>query len=129
VALGVSCEHSATSPLDAVKAERAKWAAHGLTRYAYVYEVTGFNLSIAGRPIRLVILNGTVNSAQDVATDSLLPVSAMFPTLDGLFDQAEAALAAGTLTAITLDFPSRLDLAGPADGSGSIFASGLQPLP
>ena len=133
MALGLSCEHSATSPLDAVKAERAKWAAHGLTRYAYVYEVTGFNLSIAGRPIRLVILNGTVNSAQDVATDSLLPVSAMFPTLDGLFDQAEAALAAGTLTAITydsiLDFPSRLDLAGPADGSGSIFASGLQPLP
>jgi len=95
--------------------------------------VTGFNISIVGRPIRLVIISGTVSSAQDVATDSLLPVSAMFPTLDGLFDQAEAALAAGTLTAITydstLDFPSRLDLAGPPDASGSIFASSLELLP
>ena len=95
--------------------------------------MTGFNISIVGRPIRLVVLNGVVNSAQDMTTDSLLPVSAAFPTLDGLFDQAQAALAAGTLTAIaydsTLDFPSRMDLAGPADASGSIFASSLQPLP
>lgn len=112
--------------------ERAKWTSHALSRYAYVYEATGFLTATAGRQIHVVVLNGVVNSAQDMTTDSLLPATA-FPTLDGLFDQALAALAAGTLTAITYDstydFPSRMDLAGPPDAGGSIFASSLEPVP
>ena len=115
-----------------VEAARSMWASHHLTRYAYVYETTGFFIGYDGRPIRLVILNDSVNSAQDMTTDSLLPPGA-FPTLDGLFYQAMAALSSGTLYAITFDstfgYPSRMDLMGPADGSGSILASNLELLP
>lgn len=129
----IGCDNAPTAnSLKNVQVERAAWAAHHLTRYAYVYETTGFFISYSGRPIRLVILNDSVASAQDMTTDSLLPPGA-FPTLDGLFAQAEAALAAGTLHAITFDstfgYPSRMDLAGPADGSGSILASSLELLP
>ena len=113
--------------------QRAAWASHNLTRYAYVYETTGFLSAWSGRPVRLVVINGAVSSAQYVSNDSLLPDPSVFPTLDGLFDQAEAALAAGTLTAITFDstfgFPTRMDLAGPPDASGSIVASGFELLP
>ena len=129
----LACDNAPTAiRLQDLEAERAAWAAHHLTRYAYVFEMTGFFNMYSGRPIRLVILNDSVSSAQDMTTDSLLP-SGAFPTLDGLFAQAEAALAAGTLTAITFDstfgYPSRMDIAGPPDASGSIFASILELLP
>ena len=116
-----------------LEAERAAWTTHHLTRYAYVYETTGFLINTSGRPIRLVVVNDSVASAQDMTTDSLLPAASAFPTLDALFDQAEAALAAGALRAITFDptfgYPSRMDLAGPPDASGSILASNLELLP
>lgn len=116
-----------------IAAARAVWNSHHLTRYVYVYEVTGFLISYVGRPIRLVVLNGSVSTAQDVATDSILPDPGRFPTLDALFDQAQAALAGGSLLTITFDstfgFPSRMDLAGPPDASGSVLASSLQVLP
>ncbi len=113
--------------------ERALWSAHHLTRYAYVYESIGFFNAFSGHAIRLVVLNDSVASAQDVATDSLLPVASVFPTLDQLFDQAMSTLAAGTLKTITFDptynFPSRMDIAGVPDASGSVLASGLELLP
>lgn len=50
-----------------------------------------------------------------------------------LYDPALAALAGGTLTSITFDtvfnYPTRMDLAGPPDASGSILASHLELLP
>ncbi len=113
--------------------ERAIWAAHHLSRYTYVYEITGFFTNVSGRPIRLVVLNDSVVGAQDLATDSILPVTGAFPTVDGLFAQAIAAQVAGSLTAIafdsTLGFPVRMDLAGPPDAAGSVLASNVEPVP
>ena len=134
LALSVACGNAPTALRRSdLESERAAWAAHHLTRYAYLYEETGFLNSYSGRLIRLVILNDSVSSAQDVTTDSLLPAPGVFPTLDELFAQAEAALAAGTLTSITFDstfaYPRRMDLAGPPDASGSILASSLELLP
>lgn len=129
-----ACERAPTAPsLRDVLQERAQWSAHHLTRYAYVYEVTEFFVNIAGHPIRLVVLGDTVRSATDMTTGDSVPGSATFPTLDGLYDQAIAALSSGTLKAImydsTFNFPSRMDLAGPPDASGSILASSLELLP
>jgi hypothetical protein len=116
-----------------LRREQAVWSGFHLSRYAYVYETTGFLIAYSGRPIRLVVINDSVASAQDATTDSLLPASAGFPTIDGLFAQALAAESAGSLVAITFDstyaYPSRMDLSGPPDASGAILASGLQPLP
>ena len=54
-------------------------------------------------------------------------------TIDKLFDEATQAAASGTLRGArfdpTFDYPSELDLAGPPDASGSVFASGLLLLP
>jgi len=128
------CDLTPTAaPTQSIERQRSLWEAHHLTRYAYVYETTGFFISTSGRPIRLVVLNDTVVSAQDVATDSVLTMPSEFPTMDALFDRAIAAAAGGTLEAITYDttfgYPSRMDLVGPADGSGSILASSLELLP
>ena len=115
-----------------IQTERAIWQAHDLGRYAYVYETTGFLIAWSGRPVRLVVIDDSVTSAQDVATDSMLPAAA-FPTIDELFARALAAQSEGSLLAIAFDstfaYPSRIDLAGPPDASGSIRASDLQLLP
>lgn len=136
LALVVACSLSGapTAPsLQDVLQERTLWSAHHLTKYAFVYEVTGFFINISGHPIRLVVLADTVRSATDMTTGDSVPGSATFPTLDGLFDRAIAALSSGALTAITYDstfsFPNRMDFAGPPDASGSILASGLELLP
>jgi hypothetical protein len=129
-----ACEQAPTAvSLPDVLQERAAWRAHHLTRYAFVYEVTGFFINISGHPIRLVVRADTVRSATDMTTGDSVPGAAGFPTLDGLYDRAIAALSSRTLTAITYDatfsFPTRMDFAGPPDASGSILASGLELLP
>jgi hypothetical protein len=131
---GAACAKAPTGPsAPDLASERALWSAHHLTRYAYLYELTGFNVSFAGHPIRLVVLGDTVRSATDPTTGDTLSDAASFPTLDDLFDQAAAAIASGTLAAITydptFDYPSRMDLSGMPDMSGSVLASSLEPLP
>jgi hypothetical protein len=50
-----------------------------------------------------------------------------------LFERAAQAVRVKALSAITydpvFDYPTRMDLAGPPDASGSVFASDLQLLP
>jgi hypothetical protein len=117
-----------------VSGHRARWLSHGLTKYAYDYKVTGFLISYAGHDIHLVILNGAVQSATDITTGQAAPGEpSSWPTIDKLFEEAAQAAANGSLRGArfdaTLDYPTELDLAGPPDASGSIFASRVIPLP
>jgi hypothetical protein len=122
-----------TSSLD-LSGHRARWAARGLTKYAYDYKVTGFFIGYAGHDIHLVVLNGAVQSAMDLTTGQSAPgTPSSWPTIDALFDQAARAESAGSLRNArfdpTFDYPAELDLAGLPDASGSVFASRLQLLP
>jgi len=130
----VGCSGSTDPQVDQVTRQRALWAAHNLTKYSYEYELTGFFNTIAGRVIRLVVIADTVRSAVFVATGESVPGPAVqFPIVDSLFAQASRAAQDHSLTAIEFDpqlgYPVRMDLAGPPDASGSIFASHLQPFP
>jgi hypothetical protein len=113
-----------------VPIHRAEWEAQRITNYEYDYLVTGFFIDYAGKPIRITVRGGEVQSARFVADSQppLVPASS-FPTIDQLFDRAEAASAGGTLTGITFDprfhFPTEMDISGPPDASGSVFASNL----
>jgi hypothetical protein len=97
--------------------------------------MTGFFNAFAGRAILVEVRNDTVQSATVVATGQLLarPYTFFPPTLDGLFDQAAQALQEQKLSAVRFDpqvgYITRMDIAGPPDASGSVFASALQPLP
>jgi hypothetical protein len=118
-----------TSP-DEIAVHRARWSARHLTKYQYDYKLTGFFINFAGRPIRVTVIDGAVTGAQDLTTNQQMPEPpSTWPTIDQLFDQAEHASEAGTLRSIrfdpTFDFPAQMDLAGPPDASGSVFASGL----
>jgi hypothetical protein len=129
-----ACDDQAIAPtLQDVLRERSLWSAHNLSRYAYRYELTGFMVSYAGHPLRLVVLADTVRSATDMTTGDSVPGAAAFPTLDGLYNQAITALSSGTLKAIAFDstfnYPSRMDFLGPPDASGSVLASSLELLP
>ena len=113
-----------------VSVQRAEWAAQGITNYEYDYLVTGFFINYAGKPIRLTVRDGEVQSAVFVAdSEPTLEPASSFPTIDQLFDRADATSAGGTLTSIAFDphlhFPTELDIAGPLDASGSVFASNL----
>jgi hypothetical protein len=113
--------------------QRSEWEAQHLTSYQYDYLVTGFFIDYAGKPIRLTVHNGEVQSAVFVAdSEPILGPASSFPTIDQLFDRAEAASAARTLTGITFDsrlhFPTEMDIAGPPDANGSVFASNLHPI-
>jgi Family of unknown function (DUF6174) len=75
-----------------------------------------------------------VQSATDAVTGQAEPgAPASWPTIDKLFDEAMEAAADGSLRGArfdpALDYPTEIDLAGPPDASGSVFASGLLPLP
>ncbi len=113
--------------------QRSEWEAQHLTSYQYDYLVTGFFINYAGKPIRVTVQNGVVQSAVFVADSEPISQPASFlPTIDQLFDRAEAASAGGSLTGISFDsrlhFPTEMDLAGPPDDSGSLFASDLHPV-
>ncbi|MEP6573190.1 MAG: DUF6174 domain-containing protein [Gemmatimonadota bacterium] len=113
---------------------QALWAAHHFTKYTYDSETTGFFNNLSGQAFRIVVLGDTVRSAQSIATGDSVPLAVTkFTTIDGLFAAAITALNAGTLTNGAFDpslsFPTRLDISGPPDASGSIFASNLQVLP
>lgn len=130
-----ACSSEAMTPsLADIEAAQAKWASHDLVRYGYRYETSGFFNALDGQPLHLVVIRDTVRSAQFVATNDSVPVSAgTLPTVDGLFALAIAARQGGTLTSIEFDptfgYPTRLVLAGPPDASGSITASSIELLP
>lgn len=124
----------ATSPSPSeLQAARTRWQGHFIRDYQYLYEQTGFNTAISGRTILVVVIGDTVRMANDTLTGDSVPVAwAVMPTVTGLFDIASRALSSGSLNRVvfdpSLDYPSRIDIAGPPDASGSIFAKQLQPL-
>lgn len=130
-----ACQSSPTVPSVAdLETAQAEWQSHNLTRYAYQYETTGYFIAWSGQAMRLVVLGDTVRSAQFVATyDSVPAVPSSLPTIATLFTMAIAARQDGQLIAVQFDstygYPTRLQLAGPPDASGTIFASNLELLP
>jgi Family of unknown function (DUF6174) len=113
---------------------REHWMAHGITSYSYQLRVTGFFIVYAGRSIVIVVRGGAVESATYADTGAPAPGPlSQWPTIDALFDRGEAAQHAGALRDAafdaSLDYPTELDLNGPPDASGSVFASDLRPLP
>jgi hypothetical protein len=129
----LACFDSQGTSLSEIRAQQARWRSHLIRDYQYLYKQTGFNSQLTGRTIKVVVLGDTVRMANDTLTgDSIPTVWGVPPTVDGLFDMALAGFSNGSLTAISFDpalgYPLRLDLAGPPDASGSIFASNLQPL-
>jgi Family of unknown function (DUF6174) len=131
----LACGQPTAPSRDDVIAHHASWSTHGLTKYSYVYEETGYFICCTeGQQIRLVVINSVVASAVFLATSQPVPGSpSSFPTIDALFERAAQAAGVKALSAITydpvFDYPTRIDLAGPPDASGSVFASDLQPLP
>ena len=128
------CGASTGPSLDDLRQFQARWDAHHLTRYAYQLTEQGFFNAFAGHPIRLVIIDGVVSSAQFAGTADFVPADpASFPTVDQLFAQAIAAERAGTLSAADFDMttglPTRLVFAGPPDASGALLADSLELLP
>jgi len=127
----VACGDTTGPSVDDVLAHREAWSAQRLSDYSYHYTVTGFFINWEGREITLEVRNGSVASAVFAATGQPVPESpSQFPTINGLFDQAEQAARDHTLRAISFDpqlgYPRRMDLAGPPDASGSIFAIRVQ---
>ena len=127
-----ACSHHPTAVrLDDIRAQRTMWNSQRPTDYTYDYELDGFFISYAGQQLRLEVRADTVRSATFVASGRTLAGVNGLPTIDALFDQAEAAAKAGSLKAVTYDarygFPTRMDLAGPPDASGAVLASNLQP--
>ena len=118
---------------EGIEAHRAIWISKGLTSYSYEYELTGFFNNLAGHKIRLEVRADTVRSAVFVETGDTVPASlAGLPTINGLFDWAVADYNAGHLTAISYDaelgYPKRMDISGPPDAAGSVFAAQVVPL-
>jgi len=135
LAVTIATCRDATGPtMDEILANRALWSAQGLTDYSYHYQVTGFFISWEGQEIALDVRNGTVATAVFVATGQQVPgPPTEFPTIDALFDRAALAVGDHKLRRISFDpllhYPVRMDLAGPPDASGSVFAAHLEHSP
>ena len=137
VALALGCSDATAPTLDVaaptlaeVLAHESLWSAKKLSNYSYNYTVTGYFILWEGRELTLRVSDGQVTGAVFTATGESLPDPADLPSVDRLFDMAEGAARSGTLRAIAFDpvlgYPTRMDLAGPPDASGSVFAVGLE---
>jgi len=135
VSLLTSCGES-TSPgsKPEISAHRTLWTQSAPPAYEYDYRVTGFFISFANHEIHLVVRDGVVRSATDVATGQPMPGQlTQWPTIGALFDEVAQAADAGMLRGVRFDpvlgYPTEIDLDGPPDASGSVFATGLRALP
>jgi hypothetical protein len=122
----MACSDSSGPNTSQIQAQQASWRSHFIRDYQYLYEQTGFN-----KTIRVIVLGDTVRGASDTLTGDSIPIAwGVVPTVDGLFSMALGAADGGTLSTIQFDqalgYPRRIDIAGPPDASGSIFASNLQ---
>jgi hypothetical protein len=116
-----------------IEAARARWEAQQIHDYQFVYTQTGFNSILTGKVARVMVFGDTVRSATDTLTGDSIPFAgSLIPSVGALFDEAVGAAGDGSLTGIQFDpqlsYPTRLDIAGPPDASGSLFLSNLQPL-
>jgi hypothetical protein len=132
-ALALSCNQSTSPASDDISAHRAIWSAQGFTSYTYQYRMTGFFNNLANQEITLDVRHDTILSAVLTGSgDSIVP-AAYLPSINSLFEQAALASANHTLTGIQFDpvlgYPVQMDLAGPPDASGSLFASSVQRQP
>ena len=123
----------ATDPGGTLALHRARWQARGIASYRFDFHQTGFFITCTGPLVRLHVTAGVIDAATDQSTGQPLPVNGCWPTIDQLFDRAAQAEQVGSLTSIdydpTLDYPTRIEFAGPPDASGSDFVSNLQPTP
>ena len=116
-----------------ILAQRDRWLGAGVTHYAFVYEETGFLICCTeGRPLVVEVQGDSLLAAVPVSGP---PCGAGCggKSIATLFDLAVRAANDGVLTTISFDpvlhYPTRMDLAGPPDASGSELASDLKPLP
>ena len=129
--LAVACKDS-TSPNGAeLTSRRAQWDSQHIANYQYDYLLTGFFINYEGRSIRIVVHDGVVQSA--VFIDDGQPTSGRpgdWPTIDQLFDRADSARTGGALSGIRYDsrygFPTQIDISGPPDAGGSLFATNFE---
>jgi len=131
VGLLAGCGDATAPSEDTILAHRASWSAQHLSDYSYIYEATGFFINTADKPISITVRNNAVASAVFAGTGDPVPGSPTnFPSIDQLFDQALAAARDHSLASITFDpnlgYPTRMELAGPPDASGSLLASQLE---
>lgn len=131
--LVAGCSSSTEPTLRSVDVRRETWSGAKLTSYSYDYELgSGFFINFSGRWIHLVVSANAVVSATDVATGAAMPEPlSTWPTIDQLFDEARQAAENGALSGIRYDpqygYPTEIDIAGPPDASGAIYARNLVP--
>ena len=133
--LAAGCSASTEPTTRNVDLRRATWTQTRPADYSYDYQVGGgFFIEFAGRWIHVVVRGNAVVAATDVATGVAMPEPlTTWPTIEQLFDEAQQAAQNGSLTRITYDpqygYPTEMDIAGPPDASGAIYAKSLTPAP
>ncbi len=131
----IGCSNPAGPTVDDVLTEQARWSTEAVTAYSYDYQETGFFICCTkGQTLTLQVRNDTVVSAVFAGTGQPVPQcppSCPGATIDRLFERAIQAARNGALSGIVFDrelhYPTRIDLAGPPDASGSEFAAHLKP--
>ncbi len=133
--VAAGCSSSTEPSSRTVDLRRETWTQQRLTDYTYDYQLgSTFFINFSGRWIHIVVRGNAVVSATDVATGQAMPGPlSTWPTVDQLFDEARQAAQDGALAGIHNDpqygDPTEIDLAGPPDASGSIYAKNLVPTP
>lgn len=131
--LSVGCSSSTAPRSPDVALRAAIWSQRRPTDYAYDYQLgSGFFIEFAGRWVHVVVRGNAVVSATDVETGEAMRESlTTWPTIDQLFEDAQEAAQSGSLLGIRYDpqygYPTEIDLAGPPDASGSLYARNLAP--
>lgn len=130
VTVAGACGHRAKPTLaEQVAARQERWHARGVTSYGYDFDQSGF-FNGCPHPIHVEVRDDSVVSATVAATGRSVPAKwQCAPSIDGLFQTAIDAARKGELSGIRYyraGYPREIDIAGPANASGSLFASKLK---
>lgn len=129
----LGCSEVVGPTIDDLRHHRAEWAAARVAHYTYQLDGDAW-IYFANRPIRVEVRDGVVQSAVYISTGKAVTEQVnQFQTIDGIFDQAEAALRAGFLHHAAFDascgYPTQVDIRAPGDGASSLRVSQLRSLP
>ena len=129
----VGCGSPASPSRASLSQELAAWRAHAPPAYRFDYEFTGFFAVGVGQPFRITVRHDTVQSVINLSTGQPDTAVWRFPTIETLFQSAQGASQSGSLSNVSfnlvLHYPTEIDIAGPPDAGGSLFASNLAALP
>jgi hypothetical protein len=111
--------------LSELQERRAAWVARGITDYRFQLQISCFCAGDITRPVLVEVRGGSVTKVWDLQTGKPVAITAAYPTITKLFDDAIAKRSGGGNVSVAYDqalgIPIRLEVGTIANDAGILY--------